>query len=184
MAEHADREAAFADATRRREYFRVHTRIAIRTRALEPAEVDRLRLDIGERKPRGEATLDPRLEQWLERIERKLDDIRAHLDPEVERPLGTADLRDIELSGSGLAWRETPVYPAETWVRADFELPGPRPHCVVALARSVERRSGGDTEPPQAIAFEAIAETDRDAIVRHCLDVERRNIQVESGKRS
>lgn len=174
----------FQDGLKRREYFRVRTRVALRTCELTQEEADRLRLDVADRKPSSEPKLDPRLERWLERIERKLDEVRAHLDPEVERPLGAADLQEIEISGSGLAWHGTPSYTAGAWVRAEFELPRPIARQVVVLAHAVERDAGGEAPPPQAIAYEAISEEDRDAIVRHCLDVERRNIQVESGKRS
>ena len=167
----------------RRQYFRVKTRLAIRTRILQPEEADRLRLDIAERKPSSEPKLDPRLERWLERIERKLDEVRAQLDPEVERPLGVADLREIEISGSGLAWRGAPQYAAGAWVRAVFELPRPLSLEIVVLGRVVARRGEDPEQEPVAIAFEAISEEDRDGIVRHCLDVERRNIQIEGGRR-
>ena len=174
---------ATANVGTRRQYFRVKTRMAIRTRVLQPEEADRLRLDIAERKPSSEPKLDPRLERWLERIERKLDEIRAQFDPEVERPLGVADLREIEISGSGLAWRGAPRHEAGAFVRAVFELPRPLCREVVVLGRVVKRHGEDPSREPVAIAFEAISEEDRDAIVRHCLDVERRNIQLETGKR-
>lgn len=182
--ENSGKDQEFLDGLKRREYFRVRTRVALRTREITPEEADRLRLDVAGRKPSSEPKLDPRLERWLERIERKLDEVRAHLDPEVDRPLGVADLREIEISGSGLAWQGAPEYEAGVWILAEFELPAPIMRPVVVLARAVARQPDRDATPPQAIAYEAIAEGDRDAIVRHCLDIERRNIQVESGKPS
>ena len=179
-----DEDSDYLEGLKRREFFRVRTRLALRTTALRPEEADRLRLDVADRKPSGAPQLDPRLEQWLERIERKLDELRAHLDPQVERPLGVADMREIEISGSGLAWRGEPRYDPDVWIRAEFELPPPLARSIVVLARSVARPPGSEDNEVQAIAFEAIFEGDRDAVVRHCLDVERRNIQIESGKRS
>ncbi len=185
MAEHErDNDSEFLEGLKRREYFRVRTRLAIRTHLLRPEEADRLRLDVADRKPSGAPQLEPRLEQWLERIERKLDELRAQLDPQFERPLGAADMREVEISGSGLAWRGEPRYDPESWIRADFELPPPLARSIVVLARSVARSAGSDEGAVQAIAYDAIFEGDRDAIVRHCLDVERRKIQIEGGKPS
>ena len=168
----------------RRQYFRVATRVPLRTRPLSNDEADQLRFDIAQRKAPSEPHIDPLLRAWLERIERKLDSIYAHLDPQQDAPLGPSDSRPIEISGNGLAWEGAPDYAEGDWVAVDLELPRPAAAPIRLLARAIGTHHLEDDRRRNAVAFEAIFEGDRDAIVRHVLDVERRSIQRESGRSS
>ena len=170
------------EGSSRREYFRVSTRLPLRTRVLSVDQADQLRFEIAQRKPASDPNIDPFLRAWMERIEHKLDAIWAHLDPSQDPPPSLADSRPLEISGNGLAWDGAPDYPDGSWVSVELELPRPASVQIRLLGRSVgthHLESGGRRN---AVAFETIFEGDRDAIVRHVLDMERRKIQRESGR--
>ncbi len=118
---------------------------------------------------------EPTLEERIEHLDQKIERILSLLDPSVPRPLDETDQRPLEISGSGVRypWPD-PVEPG-VLLRLHFYLPSTPPRTVRCIGRVVSCR---EPDLPHrshsvAVAFEHIAEADRDAIVRHTLEVER-----------
>jgi len=163
-------------ATDRRGYFRVQTRLRIGLRPVAAAEIEPLRRDILQREPLVRPRLDPGLADWLTRIEEKLD-----------RLLGQAGLASpgiprreecsVVISGSGLLLphAETPAEIGATLL-LDFDLPLSPRHPVRCLAVVAANRPEPHGHYAIALGFCCIHEEDRDAIVRHALIVERREL--------
>jgi len=156
-----------------RRAFRVAARIPLRTRRLSAEEAARREAELRSA-PSAELELrDPAAAAWLARIEAKLDRLLVRMGEPGERPLGDADLQDVELSSRGLrvASRE-PIRPGDpVWV--ECLVPGTPARPVRALARAVRIVGEGGPAPAAALEFRVIAQRDRDALVRFTQDVQR-----------
>lgn len=165
----------------RREYFRANTRIPFRYRKVDPEDVEEVANRIRAGSDSHPGNLDPALASWLDRLERKLDRVLAAVGACEFGPLGAEDARTISLSGCGMAFPCQEQLPRGAALLLEFDLSGTRMHRVSVLGEVVYTRpdeAGGASQT--AVRFNVIHETDRDAIVRHVLDVQRRDIQLRS----
>ena len=170
-----------------REYYRVVTCIPFRYRRPDPDEIDELVVRIETRSDPDFAKIDPALSGWLDRIERKLECVLAHLEACDSPPLRDQDTREVSLSGSGMRFLCEDEIPPGTEVLLEFELPGTPAHRVSCLGRVVDPSSPGETSDGKnqtAVEFCAIREIDRDAIVRHALEIQRRDLQLRNSSES
>jgi len=165
----------------RRSYFRVQTRLPVRARPVGPNEVEQLEMEIGSREAPVTPPLDPHLTEWLDRIEAKLDQLLTLAYPDEEAQLSTEEEQEVLISGSGMRFRSKSPYSTGTVLLVEFELPTTPRHQVRTLARVVEFETSRDDleDFPVVVAFYAIHEIDRDAVVGHTLEVER--AQLRSG---
>ncbi len=166
-----------------RDFFRVKTRLPIRMTPVAASERGRLEREIMRPDASAAPEVDPDLARWLDRIERKLDRILLHLDVECEgvRPTET---RSLVISGGGLRAPVDRAYPVGSLFLVELELPGPPAHLVRCLASVVEFFCHEDGVADLALAYQAIHEEDREAIVRHTLDVERSELRSRSARRT
>ena len=162
-----------------REYFRVKTELPLRIRPVSQAERQPLEFSILSREAAGPGELDPQLAAWLDRIESKLDHLLLHfgLDFQEIRP---TERVSIVLSGSGLALPREHVDANHSLFLLELELPGPPAHAVRLLAEKVARRDSGELV---AMRFCAIQPEDREAVVRHTLDVQRTELRQRAAGR-
>ena len=174
---------AASAGSRPRAYFRVETCVPLRIHRGDPAACERLRreIDASVREPTLSA-LEAPLEARLARIEEKLDRVLAHLGG-GQPPLGRADLRPVRLSGSGLACGVAGGARPGEEVVVEMLLPGGAPEPVRAVARVVSAEPQGDGTSRVALAFTAIDELDREAIVRYVSAAQRRERRREAGGR-
>jgi len=167
-----------------REFFRVRAEIPLRVEPLEPADYGRVASQILSQIDPEIPKLDPALVGWLDRIERKLDRILAHL----ERPESRSSSdwgRTTGLSGSGLSFvPDHPIEPGSALV-VEFELPETPIRTVRCIGRVVDQpedpaAAGAEWEPSEiGVAFETIRLADRDAVVRTTLAIERQQIRLD-----
>lgn len=161
------------DDKQKRSYFRVETEIPLRHRRIsrKEAEIFERELAVGAAGP----SVEPALAAWFERIERKLDRILAHLEPDADVPVGESDRRPVVLSGSGARyeWSE-PVEVGESLL-VEMLVPGTPPLRIRSVAEVVRRIQPPDPKKPAsiAVAFRVIRASDQDAIVRYTYDVQR-----------
>ncbi|MGH0033714.1 MAG: PilZ domain-containing protein [Myxococcota bacterium] len=158
-----------------RAYFRVRDLIALRHEDVADDEVETFlaELDVNGREetPTRELTV---VEQ-IARLENKLDRVLSLLDPGFPRPLDETDRRPLEISGSGVRYPWPQSVEPGRLLRLQFDLPGSPDRKVRCIGRVISCR---EPDLPHrsyslAVAFEHIREADRDAIVRHTLEVER-----------
>jgi hypothetical protein len=182
-------EAPAAPRVERRRYFRVWTRLVLRHRRVTPDERERIEAELRSRTPDPPWTGDPALGHWLARIESKLDRLLERL--EAGRGPGSefegVELRRVEISGSGLRFACAGALAPGDDVLVEIWIPGAAARRVRSLARvvrNVEPERPG-ASPSVALAFRVLAEEDRDAIVRHSLEVQRleRRAGVEDARR-
>jgi hypothetical protein len=174
------RDATAEKGEEARSYFRVRTRVALKARPIGPEEVERLEAEIRSREAPAAPAVDPHLAEWLDRIEAKLDRLLAHTGLAEPMQLGPEDEQEVLLSGSGMRFRSARPYSPGTVLLLEFELPTTPRHRVRTLARVVEHDPSPDERDfSTAVAFHAIHEIDRDAVVGHALAVER--LQLRSG---
>lgn len=158
----------------RRSYFRVPARIAIRHRRASAEEIDTFERELllSNREPTAE--VDPAIQVLLDRLERKLDRILAHLEPDSMPPLGAQDVRSVEVSGSGVRYEWSETVAVGDRVIVEMLLPGTPVRRVRAVGEVVFREEPRDDRPGQvAVRFEAIDEGEREAIIRYTYDVQR-----------
>jgi hypothetical protein len=167
-----------------REYLRVRVRLRVRAQPLEPGEIDSLRLELETRDRGARADLDPRLLARLDRLEAKLDLLISCLRPSLSRPLEALPARDVEISAAGLRMA-APERPAlGTHLLLEILLPGsslPLRAMGIVRRHPEPREPGGD--PEIAVAFCAMHEADREAIVRFALETERHAIRARARER-
>lgn len=163
--------AAFSEHADKREYFRVDTRLCVGTRPVPREEVAALSADIVHREASPPARIDPELAQWIARIERKLDAILNRLGAAQDAGMLPGGEVLITLSGGGLRLpaQGKPFARAEALL-VELTLPETPMRRIRALC-SVTRDLAADEPVP--LTFTCIHESDRDAIIRHCLAVQR-----------
>jgi hypothetical protein len=160
-----------ARATDRRGYFRMHTRLRVGLRAATSGEVEALRGEILLRDPPLRPHLDPALAEWLGRIEEKLDALLEHAGLASGGALRKEE-RSVVLSGGGILLPSVALStaPGATFL-LELELPLLPRHTVRCLAQVTGASADRDA---LALRFDTIHESDRDAIVRLALMIERR----------
>ncbi|NNL84142.1 MAG: hypothetical protein HKP27_00730 [Myxococcales bacterium] len=126
----------------------------------------------------GNEKIDPALAVWLARLEAKIDRILIFFEVPDADGFSPYFARSVVLSGSGMRFaRKGEEAELQGHVLIEFELPGKPPHTVRCIGHTL----GAEREVDQtdlegesvAVEFEAIRESDRDAIVQHTLDVQR-----------
>lgn len=161
-----------------RAYFRVQTHLPLRCRPLAPNEVERVAAAITSSGEEGNEKIDPALAVWLARLEAKIDRILIFFEVPDADGFSPYFARSVVLSGSGMRFaRKGEEAELQGHVLIEFELPGKPPHTVRCIGHTL----GAEREVDQtdlegesvAVEFEAIRESDRDAIVQHTLDVQR-----------
>ena len=159
----------------RRTFFRVLTRLPVKSRAVSEREAETLARELPERRAPDFSRIDPGLAGWLDRIERKLDRVLLHLGIGDPVAFGDGDVQEVMLSGAGMSLAsESPVPPGKLTL-VEFEIPGTPAHLVRCLARVIRHQPPKEPGGPvtAAVAFEVINEADREAIVRHAVEVQR-----------
>ncbi len=164
----------------KREYFRVSTQLRVGLRAVAREEVAALAADIVHREPSPPARIDPELAQWIGRIERKLDVILSRLGAAPEGGILPGGEELITLSGGGLLLppQRKPLARGTT-VLVELSLPetpSRRIRALCTVARDIPE------DEPLPLTFSCIHESDRDAIIRHCLAVQRSELRRASLK--
>lgn len=158
----------------RRSFFRVRTRIPVRHRLLTEGEAQAFLSELASKRADRFVPMDPVIAARLDRLEQKLDLVLAALRREVERPLGPEDQQTITLSGSGLELETSDSLSIGEELLVEMRVPGSPARIVRALGRVViESARSNAGKGRVALAFDAIDEHDREAIVRHVFDVER-----------
>lgn len=176
---------AGSDSEMDRSFYRVSTRIALAAEPIEPSQLERVKAGVIGRVDPPVPEADPLLVAWLDRIERKLDQLLGH-EGIAERPLlGERDQKTIELSGSGLSFPSELSLEIGQLLLLQFELPEVPVRlvrCVGRIAQVLPGRDGG--EATIGVAFETIRALDRDAVVHYTVGVQRQQIRAEprSGK--
>ncbi len=166
--------------TERRAYYRIETCLPIRVLRGDPSACERLRREIeASVRETTLAAVDAPLEARLARIEEKLDRLLAQVGG-GEPPLGREDLASVRLSGSGLACRVSGRPRPGEEVVVEMLLPGGAPEPVRAVARVVSAEPAAEGGSRAALAFTAIDELDREAIVRYVSAVQRRERRREA----
>jgi len=157
-----------------RSFFRVRTRIGLHLRRLGDAEWEaEQHAIIGDRSSADDG-IGPELARRLVRLERKLDRILDHLGAlDCDRLVRTVP-RDVSLSGSGIAFEGEEQLAAGDRVLLVLELDGELPVRIRALGRVVPDQG---TDTGHAVEFVVIREVDRDRIIEHTLEIERRRIR-------
>jgi hypothetical protein len=180
----ADREddasAEGSEGAERRTFFRVLTHLPVKSRAVSAREVEALTRELPERRAPDFSRIDPGLAGWLDRIERKLDRVLLHLGIGDPVAFGEDDVQEVMLSGAGMSLAsDAPVPPGELTL-VEFEIPGTPAHLVRCLARVIRHHRPKKAGDPvtSAVAFEVINEADREAIVRHAVEVQRTLIRT------
>ena len=166
----------------KRDYFRVETQLPLRARLVCGAERPHLEREILASDPKESNEFDPQLAAWLDRLESKLDRVLKLLG-EDGADLRPTETHDVVISGSGIGLAMTGDVESEACVLLDFELPGPPAHRVRCLGTVVRADARPDGSSEVAAAYIAIREEDREAIIRHTLDVERFALRSRSALR-
>lgn len=166
------RSAALSEGRRssRRQYFRVGTRLPIRHRRLAAEEVESCCLEV-EAAGRNADGVDGPLGAHLLRLEAKLDELLALAGA---RPPAPFERRSVEISGAGLRMADGDPPPVGSALWLEFRLPGVA--WPVRAVGTVRRHAAPPTpgaSPEIAVAFRAIRDVDRQAIVSFALEAER-----------
>jgi hypothetical protein len=159
----------------KREYFRVTTQLRIGLRPVEPSEMAVLAADIMHREPSPPARIDPELAQWIGRIERKLDVVLSHLGAAGEAGVLPGGEQVVTLSGGGLLLppQRLPLERGAVLL-VELSLPETPMRRIRALCRVARDLAAGDPVPA---TFDCVNESDREAIIRHCLAVQRSELR-------
>ena len=164
----------------KRAYFRVPTWLVVHCQVIDRTEAESLEVELLANAPLDPSELDPGLAAWLGRIEDKLDRLLAHLDPDSYASIASEDPQEVQLSGAGMLFEVKEEVPPEATLALEFALPGAPGRRVRCLAEIAEQQ--GQTPGPLAVYFAVIHERDRDAIVRHVLEVQRGQIRARGGE--
>jgi hypothetical protein len=168
-------------ASDRRGYFRVQTRLRLGLRPVAAGEIEPLRLEILQREASARPRVDPALADWLTRIEEKLDLLLQQSGCATAGMLRKEE-RSVVLSGSGLLLPGTSLRcDLGATLLVELDLPLRPRHTVRCLAVVAGYRPEPDGHTALALGFCCIHEEDRDAIVRHTLVVERRELGQRPG---
>lgn len=174
-------ESTSLDCAGDREYFRVRTRLKLRVQPLDAEERRSRATEILANVEPTPPQVDSDLAIWLERIERKLDRALAQLGLGADHHLEEADLRDIELSGSGLSFDGSSELRDGDFLLLEMELPSHPPRMLRCTGRVVHAAAGPDGRGARiGIAFETIREGDREAIIQYTVAVQREQLRVEA----
>jgi len=189
----------------RRAYLRVEAPLSMRYRLVDEAEAFQLRKEIeargappaagrtrtGTRLDRrtrsrsiapegGGILLPPELTRQLDRLEEKLDRILDQLGAPREvggAGLGPRQVRQVDISGSGMRFRIDDEAPSGSILEVDLLLPIAPPVAVLTLVEVVRcARAGSEPEKGRWIMagrYDTIHEDDRAAIVRYTFDRQR-----------
>ncbi len=176
----AEGETGMEASSDKREFFRVSTQVRVGSRVARPEEIESLAADIVHREPSPPARIDPELAQWIGRIERKLDVILSRLGAASEAGVLPGGEELITLSGGGLLLppQAKPYRHGETLL-VELSLPETpmrRIRALCSVTRDVPEHE------PIPVTFSCIHESDRDAIIRHCLAVQRSELRRASLK--
>lgn len=170
---------AIAEVDNGREYFRIGTNLRVRARPLVEGRRAQLEAQILTR-TREKSDLDPALLERLERLEDRIDLLLEHFGLGEGPMFRDEDVQHVLISGSGMRLADPGDAAAgQEWI-VDLEIPETPPRAVRLLARVRRVGLGGDGSPGDvALQFSVIHEDDRDAIIAHCLAVERRGRRAE-----
>ena len=163
------------DSSADREFFRVTTTIPLRATPVGPDDYHRNANEILSRIDPPLPDVDVALIGWLDRIERKLDRLLGHQGLTETKSLEASDRKSVELSGSGMSFSSDETNEPGNALLLEFELPETPIRVVRCMGRVVE-----ETESLRGrvgVAFETIRQSDRDAIVRYTLAVQRQQIR-------
>ncbi len=184
------RDSLEGDGEERRAFFRILTHLPVKCRKVAGREAETLAREIPERRAPETGRIDEALAVWLDRIERKLDRVLVHLGIGDPVAFSDADVQEVMLSGSGMAFvTDAEVVPGDP-VLVEFEIPGVPAQLVRCLARVIRnlpakkrpgKREAGDDRETTAVSFEVIHDSDREAIVRHAVEVQRKLIRRQRG---
>lgn len=159
-------------------YYRVRVDIPLRVTPLEDAEVADRTTEVLSQVDEPAPELDSALVGWLSRIERKLDRLLAKQGILEGPHLCLEEHSSVELSAAGM--RLPAAFPARPGhaLLIEFELPEVPVRMVRCIGR-VTRSEPVLGDPPGDcdIAFETIRQSDRDAVVRYTLVVQRQAIR-------
>ncbi len=169
-----------ASGAERRAFFRVLTHLPVKCRAVSEREAELLARELPERRAPDVSRVEPGLAAWLDRIERKLDRVLIHLGIGDPVAFGADDVQQVMLSGAGLSFASDQSVATGGLALVEFEIPGTPAHLVRCLARVVHHhppKQEGESGTT-AVAFEVIHDSDREAIVRHAVEVQRALIRA------
>jgi hypothetical protein len=170
------------DPSEKREYFRVHTQLRVGMRSVARGELDAVAAGIVHREPSPPARIDPELAQWIGRIEHKLDVILTRLGAANEAGILPGATESVVLSGGGLLLPSNgKSFPHDTKLLIEFTLPETPMRRIRAIC-SVVRETNDDDGIP--LVFSCINESDRDAVIRHCLAVQRSELRRAEATRA
>lgn len=172
-----DETSKSSPALDRRDFFRVQARLPFRVRSVDSGEAAGLAFEIKTPRTEADEIADPGVAIVLARIEQKVDRLLAAIDRRVPKPLWEADSRELSISASGIGVEMEDGPAQEEPVLIEFVLPENPSRHVRALGRSV---SADSTSAACAFAFEVIAESDREAIVRFSQDVQRSMLRMRA----
>lgn len=167
-----------------RDYFRVKTRLRLRSRRAAADDISLLEHEILEGAALRDPDLDPAVASVLARMEAKLDRILAHLGLPHGGALIDVEHQEVMLSGSGMHCALS--HPASTGdvLVLEFELPGAPPRVVRGLATvRALRRDPSEDFGPVVLEFRTLRLEDRDAVVQHTLEVQRRELRERAEQR-
>ncbi len=165
----------------KREYFRVRTRLRVGTRVVAEPEIEAISADILHREPAQPSRIDPELAQWIGRIERKLDALLQRLGAAADVDVLPGAEEFVVISGNGLLVPgEGKTLERGTTVLIELTLPEFAMRRIRALC-IVPREAREEDEGGIPLTFVCIHETDRDAIIRHCLAVQRSEMRRAAG---
>jgi hypothetical protein len=155
----------------KREYFRVKTQIRVGMRAVSAEELEGLAADIVHREPSPPGRIDPELAQWIGRIERKIDAMLVRLGAAPDADILPAQDELVVLSGNGMlvpAHGKTLAQGTTMLIELTLpEMPLRRIRTLCTVPRELSEEEG------IPFLFACINESDRDAVIRHCLAVQR-----------
>ncbi len=171
----SDSEARSGDQDQR-SYYRVPTFLPVRCRRVGASELAALEAEILTHESFDVSNVDPGLCEWLDRIEGKLDRILAHYESEDGRWITPEGPLELTLSGSGIRLPVTQEVAVGTNVLLEIVLPG-TPKQVIRCIGEVAKSDDDEKGPAIAAGFRVIAESDRDAVVGHVLQVQRSELR-------
>jgi len=180
MERAVEKESSSSD----RAYFRVRVDIPLRITPIEDSELEKHTTEVLSLVDLPTPEMDLALVGWLDRIERKLDRLLAQqglLDLD-----GTVlDRREsIDLSAAGFRFESTEPAEPGSAVLVELELPEVPVRLIRCVGRVTASRTLSDSSRHAiSIAFETIRQSDRDAVVRYTLVVQREAIRGRGPER-
>lgn len=166
-----------------RAFLRVPAQLVATLRKLDSFDLESVRRELMSLRDGGGPRTDPRVLVWLERLERKLDLVLAHVTNKPQRAT-SSEPREVVISGSGMLLPTSEPVAVGEEVLIELAIPGGDAERVRALAQvvGVRGRPGVDGAAAVALAFRLIGEPDRAAIVRFTHEVQR-TLNASASKR-